>query len=222
VYENLKKDEIHAIRLQCHLVGPRDWDPYSKAKYLDQLSNKEKLPMASIISFCGGKAQEIYKLIQAYTDMQQYYLPEIQAEDFDIDYRDFSKFSELQNRGIVIALTKNGYTKADFAKWVVHGNIDTAQNVRLLPTILNDKVATKEFLKSNISEAYKYVHINNVENVNLAGLDYTSLCSALINKLRKIEYKEVKTIKSDVGQKKRELLEDLLTELNFILNDDCE
>ena len=34
VYENLEKNEVDAIRLQSHLVGPRDWDPYSKAKYL--------------------------------------------------------------------------------------------------------------------------------------------------------------------------------------------
>ena len=32
VYENLNDSEIHAIRLQSHLVGPRDWDPDSKAK----------------------------------------------------------------------------------------------------------------------------------------------------------------------------------------------
>lgn len=55
VYDNLPETDIHAIRLQTHLVGPRDWDPFSKAKYLNQLSNIDKLPMATIISFCGGK-----------------------------------------------------------------------------------------------------------------------------------------------------------------------
>ena len=77
VYENLSKDDIHSIRLQSHLVGPRDWDPYSKAKYLDQLSNVERLPMETIISMCGGKKSEIIKLINAYTDMTKYYFPKI-------------------------------------------------------------------------------------------------------------------------------------------------
>ena len=27
VYENLDENQIHAIRLQAHLVGPRSWDP---------------------------------------------------------------------------------------------------------------------------------------------------------------------------------------------------
>ena len=66
VYDNLPDYKIHAIRLQTHLVGPRDWDAYSKAKYLHQLSDIDKMPMATIISFCGGKTQEIRKLIDAY------------------------------------------------------------------------------------------------------------------------------------------------------------
>ena len=30
VYDDLEKESIDAIRLQAHLVGPREWDPYSK------------------------------------------------------------------------------------------------------------------------------------------------------------------------------------------------
>ena len=63
VYENLTEEEKHSIRLQSHLVGPRDWDPYSKAKYLHYLYHEAKLPMATIISYCGGKKSEILKLI---------------------------------------------------------------------------------------------------------------------------------------------------------------
>ena len=33
IYENLENNEMHSIRLQAHLVGPRDWDAYAKAKY---------------------------------------------------------------------------------------------------------------------------------------------------------------------------------------------
>ena len=52
VYENLTPTEKHEIRLQSHLVGPREWDPYSKAKYLWELSEVEHLPMNMIISMC--------------------------------------------------------------------------------------------------------------------------------------------------------------------------
>ena len=43
VYEKLDLEHIDAIRLQSHLVGPRAWDPYSKAKYLDHLFNAEHM-----------------------------------------------------------------------------------------------------------------------------------------------------------------------------------
>jgi ParB/Sulfiredoxin domain len=39
VYNDLDEEDIDAIRLQAHLVGPRQWDPYSKAKYLSYLRN---------------------------------------------------------------------------------------------------------------------------------------------------------------------------------------
>ena len=46
VYENLDNDRMHAIRLQAHLVGPREWDPYSKALYLYHLANIEHTAMS--------------------------------------------------------------------------------------------------------------------------------------------------------------------------------
>lgn len=55
VYRELGADQIDAIRLQAHLVGPRQWDPYSKARYLDHLRNSEHLTLAQIVDFCGGR-----------------------------------------------------------------------------------------------------------------------------------------------------------------------
>ena len=77
IYDNIDNEEMHKIRLQAHLVGPREWDPYSKAKYLNYLANVEHMPMASLISFCGGssKASEIRNMIAAYNDMEVYYRP---------------------------------------------------------------------------------------------------------------------------------------------------
>lgn len=61
VHENLGRSQVDAIRLQSHLVGPRDWDPYSKAKYLHHLYYSEYLSINEIISYCGGKATEVKK-----------------------------------------------------------------------------------------------------------------------------------------------------------------
>ena len=53
VYDNLDNDRMHAIRLQAHLIGPREWDPYSKALYLHHLANVEH--MYADCWYCGSE-----------------------------------------------------------------------------------------------------------------------------------------------------------------------
>lgn len=220
VYDQLPVNEIHAIRLQTHLVGPRDWDPFSKAKYLNQLSNIDKLPMATIISFCGGKKTEIIKLIGAYTDMTQYYFPKAEEFEMDPDPREFSKFSELQNMSVQQALIVHGYSKEDFAKWVVNGNIDTAQNVRKLPAILANSVARDVFFKSTISEAEK--HLNAVEkgSKGLSDATMNDLVSELIKRCRNIEFSYIKQLRNDPRfEGHKDNLKDLYAEIEEILEE---
>ena len=46
VHGSLAQKQVDAIRLQCHIVGPRPWDPYSKAKYLDHLLSVDNMPLS--------------------------------------------------------------------------------------------------------------------------------------------------------------------------------
>jgi hypothetical protein len=220
VYDNLPETEIHAIRLQTHLVGPRDWDPFSKAKYLNQLSNIDKLPMATIISFCGGKKAEIEKLINAYTDMVNFYFPAAEAAEMDPDPREFSKFSELQNASIKQALVVHKFDRQDFAKWVVNGNIDTAQNVRKLPAILANSVARDVFLKSTISDAEKYINSSGKGAKNLSEATMDELVSELIKRCRNIEFSYIKQLRDDprFEDKKNRIIE-LETEIKDVISE---
>ncbi len=220
VYNNLPDSEIHAIRLQSHLVGPRDWDPFSKAKYLNQLSNIDKLPMATIISFCGGKKTEIVKLIDAYTDMVQYYFPKTKEYEMDPDPREFSKFSELQNASIKQALAVHGYSKEDFSKWVVDGNIDTAQNVRKIPAILANSVARDVFFDSTISEAEKHLNVAEKGSKGLSEATMNDLVSELIMRCRNIEYSYIKQLRNDprFEQQKNNIM-DLEGELREVIEE---
>lgn len=220
VYDDLPETEIHAIRLQTHLVGPRDWDPFSKAKYLNQLSNIDKLPMATIISFCGGKKAEIEKLISAYTDMVTFYFPVAETAEMDPDPREFSKFSELQNTSIKQALAVHKFDRTDFAKWVVNGNIDTAQNVRKLPVILANSVAREVFLKSTISEAEKYINSSGKGAKNLSEATMDELVSELIKRCRNIEFSYIKQLRDDprFEDKKNRIIE-LETEIKDVISE---
>jgi len=201
VYENLSEKGIHAIRLQSHLIGPRDWDPYSKAKYLDHLSNTEKLPISEIISFCGGNPNEIKKMMDAYNDMETHYRKICLNSDIEFDPRKFSAFKELQNKSILEALTRK-YTKEDFARWVVNENIDKMAGVRSLPRIFKSMKAMDAFLLNNVSEAEKILAMEELSssrgNNSLDNIPYESLAVQLIQRLDRIEHKEIKKLKDDI------------------------
>lgn len=220
VYDQLPEEQIHAIRLQTHLVGPRDWDAFSKAKYLNQLCNIDKLPMSMIVSFCGGKKTEIQKLIDAYSDMLKYYFPAAQNHEMDPDPREFSKFSELQNSSVAQALMVHKYNKNDFAEWVVNGNIDTAMNVRKLPAILANKRAKEVFLKSNITEAVKHLSADEKNNKGLKDASFRDLVTELISRCRNIEWNYIKTLRNDPRfEDEKNEIEELEGELSELIED---
>ena len=216
VYDNLTADEIHAIRLQSHLVGPREWDPYSKAKYLYYLCYEENLPMPQIIDFCGGKKSEIMKYIHAYEDMEKYYRPLLEADD-EFDQREFSKFLELQSSSIKEALFSK-FTMNDFAQWVIDGRVDAAINVRQLPKILKDEEATKVLLKSNIKEAYEKTITNKPEYKDLKTVSMEQLCVELTNRMNNMTVKDYKDIKNDDNEVKS-YLTDLKENLDWFVED---
>lgn len=226
VYDSLPVEQIHAIRLQTHLVGPREWDPFSKAKYLNQLSNIDKLPMSMIISFCGGKSTEIRKLIDAYTDMTKYYFKKADEAGIDPDPREFSKFAELQNRSIKEALVVHHFTEEDFATWVINGNIDNAQNVRKIPAILSNTTARTVFLNSTISEAMKYLNVPQSGSVDLSTVSMYELAVELTGRFRNIEHKEWKALKNDPRYEDRKndlrVLFDELSDLIHDIEEDSE
>ena len=220
IYDDLPEEQIHAIRLQTHLVGPRDWDPFSKAKYLDHLSNVEKMPMERIISLCGGKTSEIRKLINAYSDMMRYYEPLTKERGYDFDPKDFSKFVELQNNSINTALMASCYTKKDFAEWVINRNIDTAQNVRDIPKVLENKEARNEFLKNDLSEAIKVINVHTKVNNDLNDIDIYELVQILINKIRNIGWNDIKQLKYNFEfEDKKNNIQTLSDELNALVDD---
>ena len=219
VYEGMSEVEIHAIRLQAHLVGPREWDPFSKAKYLYQLSVIDKLPMAMIISYCGGKNSEIQNLINAYEDVVRYYFPAVDSADgMSRDPKEFSKFVELQKQSVTQALIANNFTKSDFARWVVDGNVDTALNVRKIPAVLSNKTARAEFLKTNITEAVKLLAKPEPSAASLAEFSVYQLSDEVCRRLRALPWKEVESLAKDPAfAERRESLLDLRDGLNELL-----
>jgi len=218
VHDNLPQMDIDAIRLQAHLVGPRPWDPYSKARYLHLLSTEKYLTTNQIVEFCGGKRKQVLDYIQAYLDMESFYRPLLKSED-DFDSTRFSAFVELQRNKILSTLTSSGYTKKDFSKWVIEDLFHPLETVRSLPDILSDQEAKTVFLEQGASEARIVLNAkiasSDSESLNTANL--LELSNEISRRLSKMAHTEWMKMKENINDPTRTSLSNLLWELKDYL-----
>ena len=221
VYEDIDSEEMHKIRLQAHLVGPREWDPYSKAKYLNYLANVEHMPMASLISFCGGnsKASEIKNMIAAFNDMENYYRP-LCDDDTQFDIKKFHGFVELQRSSVIESLTLNGYTKTDFSQWMVDEKFSILQDVRRIPEILKSKKATEVFLKSDTASAKKILAVEELTSDKLKDIPYELLAKELSKRMQNILLADIHHLRSDSDYAdKLNSLMNVYDDIKFVLDE---
>jgi len=218
VRTDIEEDGEHAIRLQAHLVGPRQWRPYAKAKYLHGLYTEQKLSINEILDYCGGSARrrEIEEYIEAYKDMQLHYVPLIGQNQ--PDYSRFSAFVELQKPRVKESIVKAGFTMDDFAKWVDDSKISPLNTVRQLPRILANPEAKKKFLSHDVREAMKVLEQPNA-NAAIKEATIDQLASALVSKIRTLNYPEVKALREDNASLRAQALFDCYVELHDLCKD---
>jgi hypothetical protein len=194
VYTDLPEDRVDAIRLQVHLVGPRAWDPYSKAKYLHYLRTQELQPFARIIDFCGGGKREVQESIQAYSDMEKYYRPLVDEGKYDLTR--FSGFVELQKPKIKETVFAHGYSIGQFAQWIHDRKIDPLYTVRQLPAVLADPEARQIFLKQGMKKAIAALDRPDLE-VELGLASIGQLARALMEAVRRIDLTELRRLRAN-------------------------
>ena len=194
VYTDLPQDRVDAIRLQVHLVGPRAWDPYSKAKYLHYLRTQELQPFERIIDFCGGGKREVQESIQAYSDMEKYYRPLVDEGKYDLTR--FSGFVELQKPKVKEAVFAHGFSTGEFAQWVHDRKIDPLSTVRQLPAVLDDPKARQVFLKQGMRKAIAALDRPDLE-VQLGQASLAQLARALTEAVRKMDLVELRRLRAN-------------------------
>lgn len=219
VYDGMDVEDEDRIRLQSHLVGPRPWDPYAKARYLYELNVNQGIPLVQLVPFCGGKASEVSAMIDAYIDMEEYYRPLTVEAGIFPNVRKYSAFRELQNRTVSDAVVRAGFTKKDFAQWVIDERIDTMQSPRALPKILADEEAREVFLKSNATAAKKVLSAKEVSGFEeLEKIPLQKLLSVINERLSTLPFSYVVKLQSDIDEEEvRQELYDLDDNLQIIL-----
>lgn len=216
VHDDLNNRGINAIRLQAHLVGPRPWDAYSKAKYLHSLRNEQDLPLSEIVDYCGGKSREIVEYIDAYIDMEKHYRAVI-PDDSSFDTTRFSAFVELQKSGIKQAIFEKGHTLDDFARWVDERLIDPLNTVRALPQILLNPEAHQVFLEDGAKEAKKVLDVPT--SPSIVGLPLDQLLRAVISRINQIQYHEVRSFKANPSSPASQLIVEAKDSITELYND---
>jgi hypothetical protein len=194
VYADLPEDRVDAIRLQVHLVGPRPWDPYSKAKYLHYLRTQELQPFEKIIDFCGGARREVQESINAYSDMEKYYRPLVDEGKYDLTR--FSGFVELQKPKVKEAIFTHGFSIGNFAEWIHDRKIDPLSTVRQLPAVLANSKARQIFLNQGMRKAIAALDRPELE-VELGQASLGQLARALTEAIRRIDLAELKRLRAN-------------------------
>lgn len=211
LYEGLSQEEIDSIRLQSHQVGPRAWDPYSKAKYLHKLNKHQDLPFARLVDLCGGRKNEVRDYIAAYEDMEEHYRS-ILDDDADFDPKRFSSFAELQKTNVKQAIRLANYDLKDFSRWVRDRKIHPQHSVRKLPLILVSEEAKKIFLQEGAEAAVRYLDRTN-ETGDVIDGSLPELCKAVLNKLRAVTWPDIQKHRSDKDSAETQAILDLNDEL---------
>ena len=203
VYNGAEPEKMEAIRLQAHLIGPRPWDPYSKAKYIDYLWNEECLSEEEIIEYCGGNRKQIRASRAAYKLVEEKYRPLLE-DDSEFDPTRFSGFIEFQDPKVFSAVYDAGYEDKDFARWLHDRKIVRLEHVRSLPAIFSNEEAKNSFINKNSLEAVKVLNQPSVDELT-AKLNLEDLIEAVRKKIDNVTYEEVEQYK----EKPRPLLSTL-------------
>lgn len=215
VYENMEDLQIDSIRLQVHLVGTRQWDPYSKAKYLYHLRNEKGMPLHMLVEFCGGRESEVLVSINAFSDMETYYRPIVEEGNFDTSR--FSGFVELEKQpNLKQAIAEAGFTLTDFATWIRDEKLYPLWTVRQLARILRNPKARDAFLKYDARRATDLLEKPALSKA-LSDANLPQLVHALTQAIYQLPWLEAEKLRKDPSGETAQLLHEALDALSGLL-----
>lgn len=217
VHEQLTAVDVDAIRLQAHLVGPRQWDAYSKAKYLWELCHKEKMPLDRIVALCGGSRRDVTKAIQAYADMETYFRPLFEPGEY-YDTERYSGFVELQAQPVKDGILRAGFSLKDFGQWMKAGKFKGLASVRALPRVLADKKARDVFIKKDIKAAQDVLEKPEL-SAGIKNATIAQLARALAEKVGALPFQELVRLRESPNDDTVRYVTDAHEELKRLISD---
>lgn len=193
---NVLTEEIDFIRLESHLGGKKAWDPYERAKYLYDLSEKgysrERLARESRRTI-----STITEDIKAFEIMKKHFLPFY--SDTENPLEKFSYFVELGKKKVNNLLLTKKFTPNDYCSWVADGKIPRAIDVRHLPEIFSNDEVKEAFIKRGYDEAMDLLSIIKPNITSPLFRDIERVIHQL-NNLKLEDINEINTTPAKKGQ----------------------
>jgi hypothetical protein len=216
------KKNLEKIRLQAHLLGPREWKPLNKARYIARLHDDDILTWDEIKKIIGGGTSQLHDYYDAYAVYKNTYLGIVKKNKGDeSDEAMTGKFSalveycsnKLQNP---LSEELGTDTEKKFCEWVFYANKwEKNADVRKLKEIFNDDDKKKVFLEHDgpgaVREATKIG-----ENPPDLPPDIAKLCDQLFTKIHTIDSSEWERLKEE-DDRTVEAMMHLQTELKKII-----
>ncbi len=223
VMSNAQPRDIETIRVSAHLVGPRPWPAYEKARYLHYLYHTEFMAFDEMVALCGGNRPEIERQIDAYEDMNEYYRNVVDDTAFHIDR--FSGFVELQKPQVKQAIFEAGFELKNFGEWIRDGNIYRLADVRQLPKVLRDEEARDIFINGgirSIERATKHIDRKTEpeSNVDIKDTPIYMLAKILSEKIHDMPFSMIQALQKGENNEDIEavrIFEDLADRLSELL-----
>lgn len=176
LYENLSAEEEHKLKLTAHVVGTREWTPYSRACYVNELL-EGTFDWDQIVEIVGGNRNKLANLAQAQIDFDKYYFKKYD----EVDEKKFSYFIEATEKNLFDKIEEFGFQPNDYADWVYKGKFKRAINARYLPKILANEEAKSAFINGDFDDAYPFIVGEPV--TDLSSVPINSLISEVLKRI---------------------------------------
>lgn len=211
----IDRSAINFIRLEKHLFGQTPWDAYEKARELYRLHTHEDYSLRRLEQLTKLKAGDIRNNIQAYTDMQEQYLPKFNKPSERLKFSYFVEFRK--NKDLKRFVKEGKLSLLEFCDWVGDGKFRRGEEIRKLPQVLKDEQSRQALIDDNFQAALDQLEQKNpaaksklfekIEDVaeGLEGLPFgelneikTGLQPAKLDALKKLHH-VVKNLLKDIG-----------------------
>ena len=194
--------QINRLLIDKHVIGKNEWSAYDKSLLYYRLKEEEMLSVDQIAELVHESTTTVYRRIDAIREFKR---------SKCTDTKKYSHFEQLISNGDIKKLSKDNpkiYQAA--VDQILSGKIETAQDVRSIPTICKDKDAKKRYLSG--TETIKDIMLDLEQQKKLQNKALMNVVTDLREKISKMTEEDINCLKENNADKSKiqSLLKDLV------------